>query len=124
MESDCEVASISAIKNKIQERKPEIKEQLENILREVFVIPCNGKLTQKAYYEVLSHFGIQSHLIHDLDSQSPNEGNNLSILNLIGSESLRLTYQLNFEEDIFNETWASDKPWKAATLNSQNFDLY
>lgn len=124
VEGDCEVASISAIKNKIQERKPEIKEQLENILREVSVIPCNGKLTQKAYYEVLSHFGIQPHLIHDLDSQSSNEGNNLNILNLIGSESLRLTHQPNFEEDIFNETWASDKPWKATTLIYEKFDLY
>jgi putative ATP-dependent endonuclease of the OLD family len=124
VEGDCEVASITAIKDKIQELRPEITDELEKILKEVSVIPCNGKLTQKAYYEVLIHFGIQPYLIHDLDNEIPNEGNNLNILNTIGDEAFRLTHQPNFEGDIFEQTWNADKPWKATKLITEDFDSY
>lgn len=124
VEGDCEVASIMAIKNKLQGLHPEKQEALEKSLKEVSIIPCNGKLTQKAYFEVLSYFGIQPYLIHDLDNQALNEGNNLNILETIGSEEFRLTHQPNFEGDIFNENWDKDKPWKATNLINNEFQSY
>lgn len=124
VEGDCEVASIIAIKNKLQELHPEKTDALEKLLKEVSIIPCNGKLTQKAYFEVLSYFGIQPYLIHDLDNQALNEGNNLNILETIGSEEFRLTHQPNFESDIFSETWEKDKPWKATNLINNEFQTY
>ncbi|WP_404323948.1 ATP-dependent endonuclease [Cytobacillus firmus] len=124
VEGDCEVASIIAIKDKLQELLPEMTDELERILKEVSVIPCNGKLTQKAYYEVLLHFGIQSYLIHDLDNVPLDEGSNLNILNTIGDEAFRLTHQPNFEGDIFEQTWIDDKPWKATKLITDEFDSY
>lgn len=124
VEGDCEVASIIAITDKIQELRPEITDELEKILKEVSVIPCNGKLTQKAYYEVLLHFGIQPYLIHDLDNENLNEGSNLNILNTIGEEAFRLTHQPNFEGDIFEQTWSDDKPWKATKFITDDFDSY
>ncbi|MCM3098869.1 ATP-dependent nuclease [Priestia megaterium] len=124
VEGDCETASIIAIKNKLQELYPEITADLERILKEISVIPCNGKLTQKAYYEVLYHFGIQPYLIHDLDNEDLDSGSNLNVLNTIGSEIFRLTHQPNFEGDIFNQTWSNDKPWKATKIITEDFDAY
>lgn len=124
VEGDCEAASIIAIKDKLQVLHPEITNDLERILNEISIIPCNGKLTQKAYYEVLRHFGIQSYLIHDLDSDSLDTGSNLNILNTIGDEVFRLTHQPNFEGDIFGQTWNNDKPWKATRLIETDFSTY
>lgn len=121
VEGDCEIASIIAIKNRLKELYPTNADMLERSLREASIIACNGKLTQKAYYEVLKHFGIQAFLIHDLDGSPHNEGNNLSILEAIESEEFRLTHQPNFESDIFNEVWQRDKPWKATKLINENF---
>lgn len=124
VEGDCEVASIIAMKDKLQELRPEITDDLEKILKEISVIPCNGKLTQKAYYEVLLHFGIQPYLVHDLDNENPDEGSNLNILTTIGQEAFRLTHQPNFEGDIFEQTWNDDKPWKATRLIEDDFSTY
>ncbi len=124
VEGDCETASIIAIKNKLQELYPETTDDLERILKEISIIPCNGKLTQKAYYEVLYHFGIQSYLIHDLDNEDLDSGSNLNVLNTIGSEIFRLTHQPNFEGDIFNQTWSNDKPWKATKIITEDFNTY
>ncbi|WP_342528515.1 AAA family ATPase [Chryseomicrobium sp. FSL W7-1435] len=124
VEGDCEVASITAIKNKLQELHPDKADALERFLREVSVIPCNGKLTQKAYYEVLEHFGIQAYLIHDLDNIPFDEGSNNNILETIGSEEFRLTHEPNFEGFIFEETWLQDKPWKATKLINNEFNQY
>jgi len=119
VEGDCEIASIIAIKEKLKELCPEKSDILEVKLKEVSFISCNGKLTQKAYHEVLKHFGIQSYLVHDLDGELATAGNNLNILNAIGHEAYRLTHEPNFEKDIFGEEWSSDKPWKA-TKNIEN----
>jgi putative ATP-dependent endonuclease of the OLD family len=59
-----------------------------------------------------------------LDSQASNEGNNLNILETIGSEEFRLTHQPNFEGDIFEQTWDKDKPWKATNLINNDFQTY
>ncbi|MEC3196128.1 AAA family ATPase [Bacillus cereus] len=122
VEGDCETASIIAIKDKLQELRPEIAEDLERVLKEISIIPCNGKLTQKAYYEVLRYFGIQPYLIHDLDGEDSNERSNLNILNTIENEQFRLTHQPNFEGDIFEQTWTNDKPWRATKLIIDEFD--
>jgi len=37
---------------------------------------------------------------------------------------LRLTHQPNFEEDIFNQKWEKDKPWKATKLIENQFEEY
>lgn len=124
VEGDCEVASITAIKNKLKEIRPEIGDDLERILRDVSIIPCNGKLTQKAYYEVLNFSDIQAYLIHDLDNMELDEGSNLNILDTFGSEEFRYTHQPNFEEDIFGEHWERDKPWKASKLIDENFETH
>jgi putative ATP-dependent endonuclease of the OLD family len=124
VEGDCEVASIIAIKNKLQELRPEKADNLERVLKEISIIPCNGKLTQKAYYEVLCYFGIQPYLIHDLDDENLDTGSNLNILNTIGHEAFRLTHQPNFEGDIFEQTWNNDKPWKATRLIEDDFSTY
>ncbi|EJR56568.1 hypothetical protein IIM_00500 [Bacillus cereus VD107] len=124
VEGDCETASIIAIKDKLQELRPEIADGLERVLKEISIIPCNGKLTQKAYYEVLRHFGIQPYLVHDLDSEDSNEGSNLNILNAIGDEQFRLTHRPNFEDDIFEQTWTNDKPWRATKLIIDEFDTH
>lgn len=124
VEGDCETASIQAIKNKLIEYNPEKKSQIETALQEVSIIPCNGKLTQKAYYEVLKHFNVSAYLIHDLDGEKLNEGKNNNMLQSISSESYRLTHSPNFEEDIFNESWKADKPWKAVKLIESSFDNY
>jgi putative ATP-dependent endonuclease of the OLD family len=122
VEGDCEVASILAIKQKLSEIHPDSKEIIERKLKEITVIPCNGKLTQLAYLDVLLHFGINPFLIHDLDGFGPNEGTNLTILNRLGSEERRLTHEDNFENDIFNETWERDKPWKALEKIQNDFE--
>lgn len=124
VEGDCETTSIIAIKDKLQELRPEIADGLERVLKEISIIPCNGKLTQKAYYEVLRHFGIQPYLVHDLDSEDSNEGSNLNILNAIGDEQFRLTHRPNFEGDIFEQTWTNDKPWRATKLIIDEFDTH
>ncbi|QSF97094.1 OLD family endonuclease [Bacillus paralicheniformis] len=124
VEGDCEVASFFAIKNKLKEIYPEKSLDLERIVKEISIIPCNGKLTQKVYYEVLKYFGTQPFLIHDLDSEDLNEGKNLNILKTIGSEEFRLTHQPNFEKDIFDESWDKDKPWKATQIINNEFHRY
>ncbi|MGH1286538.1 AAA family ATPase [Bacillus toyonensis] len=124
VEGDCEAASIIAIKDKVQELHPEIADDLERVLKEISIIPCNGKLTQKAYYEVLHHFGIQPYLVHDLDGEDSNEGSNLNILNAIGDAQFRLTHQPNFEGDIFEQNWTNDKPWRATKLIIDEFDTH
>lgn len=124
VEGDCELASIQAIKNKLIAYNPEKVYEIESTLREVSIISCNGKLTQKAYFEVLQHFNIDSFLIHDLDGDEPHVGNNLNILNNIGNETYRLTHQPNFEGDIFGQQWDKDKPWKAQKLIENSFEDY
>lgn len=108
----------------MQQLYPEKKVELERIVKDISIIPCNGKLTQKAYFEVLSYFGVQPYLVHDLDNQAKDEGNNLIISNIIGSEDFRLTHQPNFEEDIFNECWDKDKPWKSTSIIESDFQTY
>lgn len=124
VEGDCEVASIYAISNKLKEMYPDKSEELDQILNSICVIPCNGKLTQLAFFKVLRHFGIDSYLIHDLDSQLPDEGNNKIILDGIGSEEFRYTHDPNFEEDIFDQYWSGDKPWRATEKIYNHFDDY
>ncbi|MFS0667198.1 AAA family ATPase [Peribacillus frigoritolerans] len=124
VEGDCEVASIIAIKDKLKEKFPEKSEEIERVVKSISIIPCNGKLTQLAYYEVLKRFGIQSYLVHDLDGMEAIEGNNNNILARIGREENRLTHDKNFEEYIFGETWDSDKPWKATQRINSDFDKH
>lgn len=124
VEGDCEVASINAIRDKLIKYNPSKAEMIKNALQEVSIIPCNGKLTQKAYFDVLKHFNVVPYLVHDLDNEHPNEGRNLSILNSIKKEEYRLTHSPNFEEDIFNQHWESDKPWRAVKLIENSFDDY
>ncbi len=124
VEGDCEVASIIAIKQKLVEKFPDKKEILDNKLKDISIIPCNGKLTQLAYLDVLSHFGVHPYLVHDLDGSGQNEGTNLLILNKIGKEGRRLTHESNFENFIFNETWERDKPWKAFQKIQNEFEDY
>lgn len=124
VEGDCEVASFLAVKEKLKTKFEDKADEIEKISKEVLIIPCNGKLTQLAYYEVLKNFGIQPLLIHDLDGQGETEGNNRIILNTIGSNEFRLTHKNNFEEHIFGETWTNDKPWKATERINNNFESY
>lgn len=124
VEGDCEIASVKAIKDKLIELNPEKKFLIENVLQEVSIISCNGKLTQKAYFEVLSHFNIKPYLIHDLDGESLYEGRNLNIFDSIQSEEYRLTHSPNFELDIFGQSWTYDKPWKATNLIYNSYETY
>lgn len=124
VEGDCEVASFLAIKQKLKEIFPEKADEIENTAKDISIIPCNGKLTQIAYYEVLKHFGIQAYLVHDLDGEGEDEGINRNILARIGKEEYRLTHQKNFEDHIFGESWSNDKPWKATERILNNFDDY
>lgn len=122
VEGDCEIASIHALKSKIIELYPDKEEILTTIINSITIIPCNGKLTQLAFHEVLKHFKIDSYLIHDSDKYLPNKGNNLLILNAIKDESYRLVHTPNFEKYIFNEEWDRDKPWKASDLIYNKFE--
>ncbi|SDP38343.1 ATP-dependent nuclease [Halobacillus aidingensis] len=124
VEGDCEAASIHAITEVLKGIKPAIAAQLDSAVKEVTVIPCNGKLTQKAYYEVLTYFGVQPYLIHDLDGEDAEEGTNLNILRTIQHENIRLTHDPNFEEHIFLEKWESDKPWRATKKINNNFNEF
>lgn len=124
IEGDCELAAIQAIKDKLIELNPEKTSVIDSTLREVTIIPCNGKLTQKAYFQVLKHFNINCFLIHDLDNKKHNEDSNLNILETILSENFRYTHQPNFEGDIFNEIWERDKPWKATKKINNDFFVY
>jgi len=125
VEGDCEIASFNAIKNILISKYPEKKDVIERISKEVNIISCKGKLTQRTYAEVLSFFGIQAVLIHDLDGEENNVGNNLKMLQSVeGDENRRLCHTPNFEEHIFEENWSKDKPWKATKLINENFDEY
>ncbi|MEV3700034.1 AAA family ATPase [Paenibacillus larvae] len=124
VEGDCEVASIYAISNKLKEIYPDKIEDINQLLHSICIVPCNGKLTQLAFFKVLRHFGIDSYLIHDLDGHLPNEGNNKIILNGIGSEEYRYTHDPNFEGDIFDQYWSGDKPWRATEKIYNHFAEY
>ncbi|MGM9986260.1 MAG: AAA family ATPase [Bacillaceae bacterium] len=124
VEGDCEVASFIAIKDYLKEKYPDKADDIERETKSISIIPCNGKLTQKAYYQVLKRFGIQPYLIHDLDGEGLEEGNNNIILATIGTESHRLTHNPNFEKHIFNQEWNADKPWKATELINNQFETY
>jgi putative ATP-dependent endonuclease of the OLD family len=124
VEGDCEIASLFAIKNKLVELFPEKAMLIEQKIKDTSIIPCQGKLTQLAYNDVLRHFGINPFLIHDLDGVDLNMGQNQIIFEAIGSEEFRLTHDLNFEHYIFNEVWDRDKPWKAVQKIQGNFEQY
>lgn len=124
VEGDCEVASFIAIKQKLKELYHDKSEKIEKVTKNISIIPCNGKLTQIAYYEVLKFFGVQPYLVHDLDGIGEDEGTNQNILARIGVEEHRLIHQQNFEDHIFGETWERDKPWKATNRIYNNFNEY
>jgi len=125
VEGDCEIASFKAIKDVLISEYPSIKEAIEDCCKDINIISCKGKLTQRTYCEVLSHFGIEPVLIHDLDGEAHNVGNNLRMLESISlDESRRLYHNPNFEEYIFGESWSNDKPWKATNLITQSFHEY
>ena len=55
-------------------------------------------------------------------------GANAAILELLNGEEIRrLVHDPNFEQNIFGETWVTDKPWKAlvkiGAMNPLNADL-
>ncbi|MBM7580810.1 AAA family ATPase [Jeotgalibacillus terrae] len=125
VEGDCEIASFKAIKDVLISEYPGKKEAIENCCKDINIISCKGKLTQRTYCEVLSHFGIEPVLIHDLDGEAYNLGNNMRMLQSINSdETRRLYHNPNFEEHIFGEAWTNDKPWKATKLITQSFHQY
>lgn len=125
VEGDCEIASFKAIKDVLISKYPEKREDIEKYCKDINLISCKGKLTQRTYCEVLAHFGIESVMIHDLDGEEYNLGNNLRMLESINfDETRRLYHTPNFEEAIFGEQWSNDKPWKATKLITENFDQY
>lgn len=125
VEGDCEIASFNAIKNILINKFPAKKDDIERISKDINIISCKGKLTQRTYAEVLAFFGIESVLIHDLDGEESNMGNNFRMLQSInGIENRRLCHKPNFEEHIFNEDWSKDKPWKATKLINEKFEDY
>ncbi|MCK1995342.1 ATP-dependent endonuclease [Peribacillus muralis] len=125
VEGDCEIASFKAIKDVLTSKLSSEKEAIENCCKDINIISCKGKLTQRTYSEVLSYFGIEAVLIHDLDGEENNIGNNLRMLESINlDESRRLYHSPNFEEHIFGEAWSNDKPWKATKLITESFDQY
>ncbi|GGA49983.1 AAA family ATPase [Psychrobacillus lasiicapitis] len=125
VEGDCEIASFKSIKDVLISKYPDKKEDIESYCKDINIISCKGKLTQRTYCEVLTHFGIEPVIIHDLDGELYNSGNNLRMLESINlDETRRLYHSPNFEEDIFGEEWLNDKPWKATKLISERFDQY
>lgn len=125
VEGDCEIASFKAIKDTLCSKYPLLKDQIEHHCKEVNIISCKGKLTQRTYCEVLEHFGIKPVIVHDLDGEEANTGNNLKMLESINlNETRRLCHSPNFEEHIFGEPWSSDKPWKATKFITEDFDSY
>jgi len=125
VEGDCEIASFKAIKDVLISEYPSKREAIEDCCKDINIISCKGKLTQRAYCEVLSHFGIEPVVIHDLDGEAHNIGNNLRMLQSINlDETRRLYHDPNFEEHIFGQEWSNDKPWRATKLITQSFHEY
>ncbi len=113
VEGDCEVAAVEAIANKlIANGVLELNEYLLT-RRDVTLINCRGKWTIRAFQRVLNGFGIPYIVVHDADREGETGANLQILLELQRDETRRLTHSPNFEEDIFNESWSNDKPWRA-----------
>lgn len=113
VEGDSEMATIEAVASKLIARGHLTKEEFLTKRREVSVINCRGKWTIRAFQRVLNGFGIEYQVVHDADAEGDAGANAAILTELNGNSTRRLVHTPNFEQDVFGESWSSDKPWKA-----------
>jgi len=115
VEGDCEIAAIDATARKLHELGRISWPKYLAARRSVTVINCRGKWTIPAFQKVLRAFGLSYRVVHDEDEGQGAEKSNERIESFLSAGDSSLVHCPNFEEEIFNEKWPSDKPWKATT---------
>ena len=127
VEGDCERASLEAVAKSLISSGSIGREKYLLSRRDLSLVNCRGKSTIRAFQRVLNGFHIGYRVVHDRDKEGEN-GANAAILALLGGdEAKRLVHNPNFERQIFNEDWETDKPWKATkkieAMNPLNNDV-
>jgi len=113
VEGDCERAALEAIAKKLHQTLGIDPEKYLLARRDLALVNCRGKWTIRAFQRVLNGFEIRYRVVHDMDAEGEG-GANAAILELLaGAEERRLVHNPNFEQQLFGEAWATDKPWRA-----------
>lgn len=113
VEGDSEIAAVEAVAEKLSSQGQLAPDAYREARRKVVFVNCRGKWTICAFQRVLNAFDIRYRIIHDLDNEG-NQGANAAILELVDGDASRIrTHDPNFEEFLFGQKWASDKPWRA-----------
>ena len=113
VEGDCERAALEALAKMLQQSDNIDPVKYLLARRELALVNCRGKWTIRAFQRVLNGFNIRYRVVHDKDAEGEG-GANAAILDLLrGAEHGRLVHNPNFEQQLFGEVWATDKPWKA-----------
>lgn len=113
VEGDTEVAAIEAIARKLAEMGKISWDEYLDKRRLVTVVNCRGKWTIAAFQRVLNGFDIDYKVVHDSDGNPDDEGANARIGNLMSDSGEVYQLEPNLEEEFFNDSWESQKPWRA-----------
>ena len=117
VEGDCEVAAIDAIACKLRALEKIDWSAYLAARRAVAVVSCRGKWTIPAFQKVLKAFDIRYRVVHDEDpgkGEGPRRANDV-IKGLLTDEDRLKVHSPDFEGEVLDAEWTSDKPWKATT---------
>lgn len=113
VEGDCEIAAIEAIADRLVSTSVLNRQQYLQSRRDITLINCRGKWTIRAFQRVLNGFQVPYIVVHDADLEGESGANIEILTELSGEEHRRLVHVPNFEQQLFEEEWSRDKPWKA-----------
>ncbi|MCP3165620.1 AAA family ATPase [Myxococcus qinghaiensis] len=111
VEGDCEIAAVEATARKLHALGELDLTRYLLARRATTFINCRGKWTIPAFQKVLNAFGIGYRVIYDRDQGANADRANAQIAQLLTENSRSHVHEPNFEKDIFDEIWTTDKPW-------------
>lgn len=111
VEGDCEIAAVEAVARKLRGTGELDWTRYLQARRAVTFINCRGKWTIPAFQKVLNAFRISYCVIYDRDKEANAARANAQIEELLKGNGQSLVHEPNFEQFIFKEAWADDKPW-------------
>lgn len=113
VEGDTELAVTEAIARKLDmEDRIDYQNYLDR-RRHVTLVPCRGKWNIRSFQRVLNGFGIEYSVVHDEDPGKSSEAANAQIRELHSNPDGIMIMEPDLERAFFNDTWNSDKPWRA-----------
>ncbi|NPC69520.1 AAA family ATPase [Corallococcus exiguus] len=131
VEGDCEIAAVEAVARKLRDTGELDWPRYLQARRATTFINCRGKWTIPAFQKVLNAFRISYRVVYDRDQGSNADRANAQIEELLKGNGQSLVHEPNFEQFIFKETWADDKPWTvtrkidgSSALNDRLLDFF